>query len=217
MDGNARWAKKKGISKQQGYQKGLNKIKDLIDIFIENKIKYLTIFALSSENIKRIGVHIIFDIMIKNVDIFLEDIAKNNKVRIKIIGKKNNLPKKINNIIEKIEKITKKNNSLNLNVALNYGSKNELIDCFNNLINKNKNKGIKIDEKIIRENLYLTNIPDPDLLIRTGGYQRLSNFLLFQLSYTELFFTNTLWPEITKKEILNFFEQYKIIERKYGL
>ena len=111
----------------------------------------------------------------------------------------------------------KNNNQLNLNVAFNYGSKYELINCFNNLLNIQHEKKLIINEKNIRDNLFLKNIPDPDLLIRTGGFQRLSNFLLFQLSYTELFFTKTLWPDITKKEIINIFNKYKLIERKYGL
>ena len=104
-----------------------------------------------------------------------------------------------------------------MNVALNYGSRNELVYCFNNLFNKKKNKDIVINERIIRDNLYLSDVPDPDILIRTGGFQRLSNFLLFQLSYTDLFFTKTLWPDITKREIINIFDKYKIIEKKYGL
>ena len=180
-------------------------------------MKYLTLFALSSENIQRTGVNIIFDIISDNLDIFLEDVSNNYKVRINIFGNKHDLPRKIKKIIEKIEILTKENNKLQLNVALNYGSKNELIYCFNNLLNKKNYADLVINEKIIRENLYLPKIPDPDILIRTGGFQRLSNFLLFQLSYTELFFTKTLWPDISKQEIKDIFEKYKFIERKYGL
>jgi len=216
MDGNARWSKREKISKKQGYQKGLDKIKEIIELSLEKRVKYLTLFALSSENIHRPGINIIFDIISNNLDSFLEDISKNEKIKVRIFGSRNDLPKKIIKIINQIEILTKNNNQLCLNIAFNYGSKNELVHCFNNLI-KNINKNIVINEKNIRDNLYLPDVPDPDILIRTGGFKRLSNFLLFQLSYTELFFTNTLWPEITKKEILNFFEQYKIIERKYGL
>jgi len=216
MDGNVRWAKKKKISKKNGYKKGLNKIKEVIEISLENKVKFLTLFALSSENIQRISISVIFDLISNNLDDFLEDISKNNKVKIKIFGNKNDLPKKIKKIIEKIEIVTKGNSQLYLNVALNYGSKNEIVQCFNNLLNNNAKDEV-INEQIIRDNLYLPDVPDPDILIRTGGFQRLSNFLLFQISYTELFFTKTLWPEITEKEIINIFNKYKNIERKYGL
>ena len=217
MDGNARWAKKKKISIKEGYKKGLDKTNEIIELCLENKVKFLTLFALSSENINRPNVNIIFELISNNFNVFLEDITKNNKVRVQIFGNTNNLPKNIIRIIKKIEIATKENNQLHLNVALNYGSRNELVYCFNNLFNKKKNKDIVINEKIIRDNLYLSDVPDPDILIRTGGFQRLSNFLLFQLSYTDLFFTKTLWPDITKREIINIFDKYKIIEKKYGL
>ena len=216
MDGNVRWAKKKRISKKKGYKKGLDKIKEVTEICLENKVKFLTLFALSSENIQRISVNIIFDLILNNLDIYLDNISKNNKVKIQIFGNRNDLPIKIKKIIEKIEIVTKNNNQLYLNVALNYGSKNEIVQCFNNLLN-NDAKDEVINEQIIRDNLYLPDVPDPDILIRTGGFQRLSNFLLFQISYTELFFTKTLWPEITEKEIIDIFNKYKNIERKYGL
>ena len=217
MDGNARWAKKKRISRKEGYKKGIDKIKELSEICLDNKIKFLTVFALSSENIKRSNVNIIFDIISNHLDSFLEYVIKTNKIRIRIFGNKNQLSEKINKIINKIEITTKENNELFLNVALNYGSIDELIYCFNNLINNKNKRIININEKIIRNNFYLQNVPDPDLLIRTGGFQRLSNFLLFQLSYTELFFTKTLWPDITKREIINIFNKFKLVERKYGL
>jgi len=217
MDGNVRWAKKKKISIKEGYKKGLDKTNEIIELCLENKVKFLTLFALSSENINRPNVNIIFELISNNFNVFLEDITKNNKVRVQIFGNTNNLPKNIIRIIKKIEIATKENNQLHLNVALNYGSRNELVYCFNNLFNKKKNKDIVINERIIRDNLYLSDVPDPDILIRTGGFQRLSNFLLFQLSYTDLFFTKTLWPDITKREIINIFNEYKIIEKKYGL
>ena len=217
MDGNVRWAKKKKISIKEGYKKGLDKTNEIIELCLENKVKFLTLFALSSENINRPNVNIIFELISNNFNVFLEDITKNNKVRVQIFGNTNNLPKNIIRIIKKIEIATKENNQLHLNVALNYGSRNELVYCFNNLFNKKKNKDIVINERIIRDNLYLSDVPDPDILIRTGGFQRLSNFLLFQLSYTDLFFTKTLWPDITKREIINIFDKYRIIEKKHGL
>ena len=217
MDGNNRWAKKKKISKKEGYQNGLNKINEIIEIFLEKRIKFLTLFALSSENINRINANIIFELILSNFNNFIEKINKSNKVKVKFFGNINNLPIKTKKIVNKIEEVTKNNNQLYLNIGLNYGAKNELVYCFNNLFNKMKNSNIKITEKIIRDNLYLSNVPDPEILIRTGGFQRLSNFLLFQLSYTELFFTKTLWPDITKKEIISIINKYKTIERKFGL
>ena len=217
MDGNNRWSKKKKISNKDGYQKGLNKINEIIDLFLEKKIKFLTLFALSSENMKRMNVNLIFELISNNFDNFLNNISRNNQVKIQVFGNINGLPKKTKKIVQKNQKITKNNNKLILNIALNYGSKNELVDCFNNLLNNKLKKNIKINEKSIRDNLYLPSLPDPDILIRTGGFQRLSNFLLFQLSYTELFFTKTLWPEISKKEIQNIFYKYKNIERKFGI
>ena len=217
MDGNNRWSKKKKISKKAGYQKGLNKINEIIDLFLEKKIKFLTLFALSSENMKRMNVNLIFELISSNFDNFLKNINKNKQVKIQVFGNINVLPNKTKKIIQKTQEITKNNNQLILNIALNYGAKNELVDSFNNLLSKKIKNNIKITEKNIRDNLYLPSLPDPDILIRTGGHQRLSNFLLFQLSYTELFFTKTLWPEISKKEILNIFYKYKTIERKFGI
>ena len=217
MDGNARWAKKNKLNKKDGYLEGLNKIIEVIELCLENKIKYVTIFALSSENIKRLSINLIFELILNELDNFIKQISKDNSVNIRIFGNKNNFPKNILNIISNIEKITKKNNQLFLNVALDYGSKNEIIYCIDNLLKNKKFKYKNISEKNIRDNLYIPNLPDPDLLIRTGGFKRLSNFLLFQLSYTELFFIETLWPDITKKEILDIFNQFKSIERKYGL
>ena len=217
MDGNARWAKKKKIKRSEGYKKGLDKIEDILNICIEKKIKNLTLFALSSENIRRSNINIIFNTIYDNLNNFLISITENNAIKVRVFGSKKNLPKRILKIIDKVECSTKKNQKIYLNIAFNYGSKDELIQCFNNLLIKKTNTNFLINEKKIRENLYISDMPDPDILIRTGGFQRLSNFLLFQLSYTELFFTKTLWPDITKKEILKIFDKYNSIERKYGL
>ena len=133
MDGNVRWAKKEKISKKEGYQKGLDKIKEIIELSLEKRVRYLTLFALSSENIQRPGINIIFDIISNNLGSFLEDISKNEKVKVRIFGSRNDLPKRINKIINQIEILTKNNDQLYLNIAFNYGSKNELVHCFNNV------------------------------------------------------------------------------------
>ena len=217
MDGNARWAKQNKVSKKVGYQKGLNKINQIIDICIENKIKHLTLFALSTENFQRSSIKIIFEIIKGNYKFFLDEMSNKKKVKIKFIGTKYNLSKNIKEKISTIEKKTLKNKLLNLNIAFNYGFLNELLYLVNNIVDLSLTNKIVINEKLIRKNLYLPKTPDPDLLIRTGGFSRLSNFFLFQLSYSELFFTKTLWPDISRNEILKIFNKFQNIERKYGL
>ena len=217
MDGNARWAVENNLSKKEGYKKGLFKIKEIINICVEKKIKFLTLYALSSENIKRSNINIIFEIIKTEFDNFYNQIIEEKKARIRILGERKNLPKKVNDILNELEEKTKNNKIINLNIAFNYGFINELISSINKIIELNKKKSTKINEKIIRNNLYIPSLPDPDILIRTGGYKRLSNFMLFQLSYTELFFTKTLWPDFNKTEIDGIFNEYLNIERKYGL
>ena len=219
MDGNTRWSKENNVDIKQGYIRGLKNIKNIINLCLESKIKYLTLYALSSENINRASVKLIFDILIEEYkNIFKEfDLRKNVKIR--VIGDRNNLPIKITNIFKKLEGDTLSNNKLNLNIAFNYGTDQELLKIVKNII-KNYDVKFQNDEsikKLIRKSMYLHDMPDPDLLIRTGGFQRLSNFLLLKLSYTELFFTKTLWPDLTKKEILEIIKYFYSIERKYGL
>ena len=172
---------------------------------------------MSSENTKRPSVSVIFEILTDEYKNFFEDFDVKNDVKIKIIGEKKGLPHNVRNILSNIENQTKENNKLNLNIAFNYGTNKELLSMINNIVDLHKNKKVIINENLLQEQMYLPNVPDPDLLIRTGGFQRLSNFLLLKLSYTELFFTQTLWPNLTKKEILKIIESFYSIERKYGL
>ena len=217
MDGNQRWSKLNNMSLKEGYSKGFHNIKKIVKVCIEEDIEHLTLYALSSENTKRPSVSIIFDILTNEYTRFFEEYDFKNGVKIKIIGEKKDLPYNICNILSNIENQTKENKKLNLNIAFNYGTNKELLSIIKNIIDIYKNKKIIIDDAMLREHMYLSNIPDPDLLIRTGGFQRLSNFLLLKLSYTELFFTKTLWPDFNKKELLEIFESYKNIERNYGL
>jgi len=217
MDGNKRWSKLNNVDVKDGYLKGLYKIKDIVKICIEENIQHLTLYALSSENTKRPSVSLIFEILTDEYKHFFEDLDFKNDVKVKIIGEKKGLPHNVLNILTNIEKQTKENNKLNLNIAFNYGTNKELLTMINNIIDLHKNKKIIINETLLQEQMYLSNIPDPDLLIRTGGFQRLSNFLLLKLSYTELFFTKTLWPDLDKKELLQIFENYRNIKRNYGL
>ena len=214
MDGNQRWSKNNNTSLMDGYTKGIKKIHEIINFCIEKKIPNLTIYALSSENYKRQSVNIIFQLIEKSYKDFLNVIGKKKEVQIRIIGEKKLLSKKFLEIFSNIESITKNHNKLNLNIAFNYGTFDELINIFNNI--KNSQSEL-IDEKQIRANMYLKDAPDPDILIRTGGFQRLSNFILLNLSYTELFFTNTLWPNFSLEELEGIVEKFENTKRNYGL
>ena len=213
MDGNARWAKKKKISKKEGYVKGLDKVKEVIEICIKNKIKYLTLFALSSENINRKSVNVIFELISNKFENFLKYITQNNKVKVKVFGSLSDLPKKTKKIIQDIEIVTKNNNQLNLNIALNYGSKEEIVNAIKRLFVKKK---VKIDVNNFKNYLYTKNMPDPEILIRTGGAKRLSNFLLWQLAYTEIFFIDKLWPDFTQDDFNKIILKFKKIKRNFG-
>ncbi len=216
LDGNKRWAKKNNKSNILGYTKGLDNIKNLVKSSLSNSISYLTIFALSTENFKRSSLNIIYDLIYKNFNKILDEIIKDHDVKIKIFGSKENLPKKILEIFENIENTSSNNRTLNLNIGFNYGFKNEI----RKILEKVKDKNFKInldDQEDINKLFNIGNIPDPDLLIRTGGYQRLSNFIMYNLTYTELFFTKTLWPDFTEAELNLIINEYLNIKRKYGL
>tara|TARA_Y100001960_G_C14733635_1_gene859008 strand:+ start:1106 stop:1759 length:654 start_codon:yes stop_codon:yes gene_type:complete len=217
MDGNQRWAKKNKLSEKEGYLKGLNNIKEIIRISIKLKVKYLTLFALSSENIRRKSIFTIFDILLNNSKKLIEEFKHNKEAKIKIIGEKDNLSKDVLNTLTELEKTTYKNNKIFLNIAFNYGSNNELVSVFNRILEDYKKTSQPINYKLIKKHMYLPDIPEPDLLIRTGGFKRLSNFLLLYLSYTELYFSETLWPDFSEDELINIINKYQKIERKYGL
>ena len=212
MDGNGRWGLKKYNSRNKGHRAGLDTVEKIIKISIDKKIKYLTLFAFSTENWKRPKSEIAY--LFKLLQNFLEHkinkFHKNN-IKLKIIGEKK-FSKKINNLLIDSEKITKNNTTLQINLALNYGSKNEII----NAIKKINYKKLKITERNIRDYLYTKNIPDPDILIRTGNTNRLSNFLLWQISYTEIFFVKKLWPDFQEKDFVKIINKFKKIKRNYG-
>lgn len=216
MDGNQRWSIKNKISLETAYNKGFDKILEVTNYCIKKKINYLTVYALSTENIERKSVKLIFDLIKKKYKKLLNDISKNNLIKIKIIGEKNNLPKNLFNILEGIEKNTDIKSQINLNIAFNYGSDSEFLQIIKKIYSK-KNIHKNLNYEYIKKFFYLRNIPEPDLLIRTGGYKRLSNFLLLYLGYTDLFFTDSLWPEFTIKELENIFNKFININRNYGL
>ena len=216
LDGNKRWAKKNKLSKIAGYNTGFKKIQEIVNFSLNIKLKNLTLFTLSSENFYRPSVNIIYDIIYNNFSKLLDDLIRKNNIKIKIFGKRDNLPEKIKEIFNEAEKLTNKNTNLNLNLAFNYGFKDEIKQVLLNF--KNNLNNINLDnDKDINSLFYLGNLPDPDLLIRTGGYKRISNFIMYNLTYSELFFTKTLWPEFNLKEFEQIIDDYYKINRKYGL
>ena len=215
LDGNKRWAKKNNINLKNAYKKGLENISSLIVSCIDLKLKYLTLFTLSSENIKRQSVNNVFQVIYDDFSFFFDKIIKEEKVKIKIIGSKSNLPIKILKLIDHCEYETKNNNKLFLNLAFNYGFKDEI----NQVLQKIKdNSSINISTpKNIKELFLLGDIQDPDLLIRTGGEKRLSNFIMYNLTYTEIFFIDTLWPDFKFEDLKILVNKYNSIQRTYGL
>ena len=212
MDGNGRWGLKHKNSRNKGHKAGLLVAEKIIKESIKQKIKYLTLYAFSTENWKRPKKEINY--LFKLLENFLfnkiDELHKQN-IKLKIIGVKN-FSKKLNKLLKSSEKKTLKNTKLQINLALNYGSKFEILDAFNK-INKNNHK---ISEENLRKYLQTKNIPDPEILIRTGNTKRLSNFLLWQLAYAEIFFEKKLWPEFNEKNYINIIKKYKMIKRNFG-
>ena len=212
MDGNGRWGLKYRNSRNVGHKEGLKTVEIIIKSSIKNKIKFLTLYAFSTENWRRPKkeINYLFKLLENFLSKKLDDIHKQN-IRIKVLGNKK-FSKKLNFLLNFAEKKTIKNSKLQINLALNYGSKSELINAFKK-IKRNK---IKINEKNLEKNLQTNNIPDPDILIRTGNTKRLSNFLLWQLAYSEIFFEKKLWPAFTEKDYIKIIKEYKNVKRNYG-
>ncbi len=212
MDGNGRWGIKYKNSRNAGHKAGLTTVEKIIKETIKNKINFLTLFAFSTENWKRPKkeINYLFNLLENFLIDRIEDLHKQN-IKLKILGYKKFSPK-LNKILNKCEKKTLKNSKLQINLALNYGSKSELISAFKK-INITK---CTINEKNITNNLQTKNIPDPDLLIRTGDTKRLSNFLLWQLAYAEIFFEKKLWPAFNEKDYNKIIKKYKSIKRNFG-
>ena len=212
MDGNGRWGLKHKSSRNAGHKAGLNTVEKIIKASIKKKIKFLTLYAFSTENWKRPKkeINYLFNLL-ENFLIKRISELNNQNIKLRIIGIKNFTPK-LNKLLTLAEKKTFKNTKLQINLALNYGSKSELTNAFKSLIRNNE----KINEKNISKNLYTKNIPDPDLLIRTGNTKRLSNFLLWQLAYSEIFFEKKLWPEFNEKDYDKIIKKFKKIKRNFG-
>ena len=213
MDGNGRWGLKKNKSRNYGHKKGILTVSQIINAAIQKKIEYLTLFIFSTENWKRPlkEINYLFNLLENYIDKEVNNIIKKN-IKIKVIGNINSFPKILKSKIKKTEKLTKNNKKIQINMALNYGSRQEIINAFKKL---NKNK-FKIDEKNLGNFLYTAGIPDPDILIRTGNTNRISNFLAWQLIYTEIFFLKKMWPDFTKNDFYKIINKFKRINRNFG-
>jgi len=213
MDGNGRWGIKNKGSRNLGHRAGLNTVESIIEETIKEGISYLTLYTFSTENWKRPKKEIVFlfslleNFLLKKIDNLIK-----NKIKLKIIGNKKRFSKKLQKLLTESENKTFNNKKLQINLALNYGSKEEIVNAVKN-INKDKKK---ITERNINDNLYTNGIPYPDLLIRTGNTQRLSNFLLWQLAYTEIFFEKKLWPDYKKNDYKKTLSKFKNLKRNFG-
>jgi len=213
MDGNGRWGIKNKNSRNDGHRVGLNTVESIIDETIRQKISHLTLYAFSTENWKRPKKEVdflfklLFNFLTKKIDELIH-----KRIKLKFIGEINKLPPKFKNLIKISEKKTLQNYKIQVNVALNYGSKTEIINTFKKILKKKK----IINEKNIENNLYTKGTPSPDILIRTGNTQRLSNFLLWQLAYTEIFFEKKLWPDFETKDYKKIINKFRLLKRNFG-
>ena len=212
MDGNGRWGLKYKNSRNAGHKAGLNTVEKVIKESIKKNIKYLTLFAFSTENWKRPKkeINYLFNLLEAFLKNKINELNKQN-IKLKIIGTKN-FSSRLNKLLISSENKTKNNKKLQINLALNYGSKSELLNAFKRL---QKNK-IKINEKNLKKYLQTRDIPDPDILIRTGNTKRLSNFLLWQVAYSEIFFEKKLWPDFSENDYNRIIKKFKSIKRNFG-
>ena len=213
MDGNGRWGVKHKQSRNAGHRAGLNSVEVVINECLKNNIKYLTLYTFSTENWKRPKneINFLFNLLENFLINKIDKLIKKN-VKLKFIGEIHKLPSKLKKLIRSSEKKTSKNLDLQVNVALNYGSKSEIINSIK-IINKKK---MKFNEININKNLFTKDMPDPDILIRTGNTQRLSNFMLWQIAYTEIFFEKKLWPDFNLNDFRKIISKFKLLKRNFG-
>ena len=220
MDGNGRWARMKSLPRIAGHKEGINSVREITRICGNLGVEYLTLYTFSTENWDRppSEVKALMHLLFHTINKEIEELNKEN-VKFTIIGDMQLLPKNTKKGLQKGIELTKNNNGLTLCLALNYGSRQEIINSVKLIAQKVKQGQISIDhinQRLFSRNLYTSNIPDPDLLIRTGGENRLSNFLLWQSAYTEIFMTNVFWPDFRKKELFNAIINYQSRERRFG-
>lgn len=220
MDGNGRWAKKRGLSRSVGHRYGIENLKTVVELSLKFKIKFLTVYAFSIENWKRPKdeIETLFELMKQFFDSYGQELSDKG-VRIKVIGTRENLSNDILEIIDKVENMTKDNDDLTLLIAFNYGFSEEILTCVKKITHKCLNNELTINDinnELIENNLYTSGVPNVDLLIRTSGEQRLSNFLLLQCSYAELYFTEVYWPDFKEQEYLAALNEYQKRQRRFG-
>ena len=213
MDGNGRWGIKKKKSRNFGHKKGLEVVEKIISAALKKNIKFLTLYVFSTENWRRPlnEIKYLFTLLEKYIDREIENLKK-KKIKIKVIGNISSFPKKLKNKISRVEKLTKNNHKIQINMALNYGSRQEIIRSFKIM----KKKKLSINLKNFEKNLYTNNIPDPDILIRTGNTKRISNFLIWQIIYTEIFFEKKMWPDFNEKDFFRILKKFKLVRRNFG-
>lgn len=220
LDGNGRWAKKRLMPRNYGHMQGAKTVEQICEDADSIGIKYLTVYAFSTENWNRSQDEV--DALMKLLRNYLKDCIKradNNNMRVRVIGEKSRLNDDIRSKIEELEECSKNNTGLNFTIALNYGSRDEIARAVKKMakdVEDGKISSDEVDESLISEYLDTKGIPDPDLLIRTSGEERLSNFLLWQLAYTEFYFTDVLWPDFNKNELVKAVEKYSSRDRRFG-
>lgn len=220
MDGNGRWAKKRGLLRVIGHENGTQSVRNIVEYVAEIGIPYLTLYAFSTENWNRpkLEVDTLMKLLVGSLKKELKTLMDNN-IRLNTIGNIDRLPNSVRKELKTVIETTKNNNRLFLTLALNYGSREEIRNCIKEISFKVKNDLISpddIDDDIINNHLYTQNLPDVDLLIRTSGELRISNFLLWQIAYSELYFTDTLWPDFTKEHLREAILNYQNRERRFG-
>jgi len=216
MDGNGRWARKRGLPRIEGHRRGATSLKEVVKACVEIGVKYLTVYAFSTENWKRPREEVSFlmNLLSSTIDREINELNK-NKIKVRFLGRISMLPEKLRNKIRSAEDKTKSNSKLNLNIMLSYGGRAELTDAVKSIV-KNHIKSDRIDEDVISRSLYTAGIPDPDLLIRTAGEMRVSNFMLWQIAYSEIWVTDILWPDFRKKHLVEAISDYSGRIRKFG-
>ena len=220
MDGNGRWAEKKGMPREFGHQNGVRSVKKIVEEANNCKIQYLTLYTFSVENWERPGneVATLMSLLVQTLKDEFEELQSNN-IRLNSIGDIESLPQEVSEELKNIIENTKNNSGMVLTLALSYGAKQEILNAVKNISQKVKNGIIcldNFDDSIINDHLYTKNLPNVDLLIRTGGEQRISNFLLWQIAYAELYFTDIYWPDFSQQDFTNAIIEYQKRERRFG-
>ncbi len=216
MDGNRRWAKSKNLPSSMGHKAGVDALKSTIRACDDFGIKYLTVYAFSTENWKRTSEEVSFlmDLLVQTLKDQLDEMHENN-VKIRFLGNVSELPENLQKIIKESEEKTLKNTGVNLNIAFNYGARDEILHAVKNIVDK-KIPSSEINEEIFNQNLYTAEVPDPDLLIRTGGEKRVSNYLLWQIAYSEIITVSEFWPEFGKKSLTDCIMEFQNRKRRFG-